>query len=343
MPVGNPGNAPDQNFGGYGAFGSVAYEFAIGRTEVTNLQYAAFLNAVANLEDTYLLYPATDNPAQFNNVRNVAHAAARGIFQSALPGGGYSYSVAENMADKPANFVTWFSAARFANWLANGQPGGLQTSMTTENGAYSLLGAMSGNLSLTRNDLNPNTSAPLTHWLPSENEWYKAAFYDPALGGGSGGYWLYPTQSMTQPLVATANATGEIANPGQNVANYSSGVTWNGLNQNLTSVGSAGTESASAYGTFDQGGNVWEWSEGIVKTNTARGLRQGSANDPAVGFEGNTSDYMAASWSNNGQIPDRYFWNAGFRVAGVPEPNPLELILAGGLAAAAGKWLLKRS
>ena len=39
-----------------------------------------------------------------------------------------------------------------------------------------------------------------TYFIPSENEYYKAAYYDPTLNGGAGGYWLYPTKSNTTPI-----------------------------------------------------------------------------------------------------------------------------------------------
>ncbi len=344
--VGDAGNPADQNFGGFGAFGAVAYDFAIGKYEVTNSQYAAFLNAVASETDTFLLYPATDNPAQPGNPKNTLHPLTRGIVQQATAGG-YSYTIAQNMADKPANFMTWFSAARFVNWMANGQPTGNQTSTTTEKGAYALNGATSGNLSIARNAINPNTSAALTYWMPSENEWYKAAFYQPeTLGGPADSYWLYPTRSdILQPTVGNATSTGNIGNPGANVANYASGSNWNGQPENLTTVGSAGEWSASFYGTYDQAGNVWEWSEGLVKTDTARGLRQGSANDPTYDPITQTNNYLAASWANNGQAPENYFWNAGIRIAGIPEPSTAWLVLmaAGtlGVAGRLGKTRLK--
>ena len=49
--VGNPGNPADARTG----YGAVGYSYRIGKYEVTNSQYAEFLNAVA-ATDTYNLY-----------------------------------------------------------------------------------------------------------------------------------------------------------------------------------------------------------------------------------------------------------------------------------------------
>ena len=77
--------------------------------------------------------------------------------------------------NKPITFVSWFDAARFCNWLHNGQPSGAQNAATTEDGAYTLNGATSGVA------ISKNATAKV--WIPSENEWYKAAYYDPTKGG----------------------------------------------------------------------------------------------------------------------------------------------------------------
>src|SRR2546426_9948042 len=52
-PVGNRGNACDPQ--SQGCFGSVGYPYQISKYEVTNAQYAEFLNAVAKT-DTNALY-----------------------------------------------------------------------------------------------------------------------------------------------------------------------------------------------------------------------------------------------------------------------------------------------
>ena len=79
-----------------------------------------------------------------------------------------------------------------------------------------------------------------------------------------------PTASNSLPTIATANAVGDISNPGTRVANYNRGADWNGQDGNVTTAGSAGAGSASFYSAFDQGGNVREWNEAVMDRNTSR-------------------------------------------------------------------------
>jgi sulfatase modifying factor 1 len=160
-------------------------------------------------------------------------------------------------------------------------------------------------------------------FLPSEDEWYKAAFYDPVNGGADGGgsldYWLYATMVDSAPILAASNTTGDITNAGANVANYDRGADWNGEDGNVTTVGGAGASSRSFYGTSDQSGNVWEWTDLIDGTN--RSLRGGSWVSSASNLT--TGGALSVPQSNDG-------WNVGFRLASiVPEPSRGFLILLG--------------
>ena len=81
-------------------------------------------------------------------------------------------------------WVSFFDCVRFANWMNNGQG-----NASTESGAYTLLGGTatpSNATTITRN-------AGANIFLPSENEWYKAAYYKG--GGTNAGYWDFATQS----------------------------------------------------------------------------------------------------------------------------------------------------
>jgi formylglycine-generating enzyme required for sulfatase activity len=226
VTIGDPGNAAQSaakrthsESGGDG-YGAVDYVYRISRNETTIAQYTAFLNAVATT-DPYNLY----------NV-NMAIGNIAGIQRNGTSGS-YTYSVIGS-GDRPVTVVSWFDAARFANWLHNGQPTGAQNTSTTEDGAYTLNGATSGTA--------PAKNVGATVWIPTENEWFKAAYYDPTKGT-SGGYWLHANQSDTMtsndPTVAGA-------------ANYYDGdyaVTQSesySFSQNyLTDVGAYGADSQS--------------------------------------------------------------------------------------------------
>jgi sulfatase modifying factor 1 len=303
VTVGNPGNANDTT-----GYGSVSYVYQIGVTEVTNAQYAEFLNAKA-VSDPLALYNASMD------------SESRGGITRSGSDGSYTYATKANMANKPVNYVSWYDAIRFANWMHNGQGNG-----STESGAYTLVGGTptpSNGNSITRN-------VGAIWFLTSEDEWYKAAYHQPETqGGDTDDYWLYPTATNTVPTVATANGTGDISNPGSNVVNYSNGADWNSLDGNVTTVGSAGPLSESWYGTSDQGGNLMEWNEALI--SGGRGLRGGS-------FEYNSESPLQSSDRSFIGNPFNGGSFTGFRVATVPEPSTAALCIAG----CVGAWVLRR-
>ncbi len=302
VTVGDPGNSNDTVNGVNPNYGAVADTYRIGKYEVTNAQYTEFLNTVDS---------TGANPNGIYNA-NMGSNARGGITLTPGAANGSKYSVRANMGNKPVNFVSWYDAARFANWMHNGQGAG-----STESGAYSL----TGNTGL------PTRNSNSTIWLPSEDEWYKAAYYDPSASGPAGAddYWLYPTRSDSAPTGSAANVMGDISNPGTNVANYNFGADWNALDGNVTTVGSAGvagTDSESYYGTTDQGGNVWEWNESII--GSSRGLRGGSFSD--------FGDFFLRSSGRIDGGPSIESNVVGFRLASVPEPSSVLMVVLSGLA-----------
>ena len=326
VTVGNPGNANDTIGAGYGG---VAYDYQIGKYDVTIGQYTEFLNAVAKT-DTYSLYNTSMGTIQY----------IRGISQTGSSGS-YTYNVINNGGDssnRPITYVSWWDAARFSNWMANGQPTGAQSNTTTENGAYNVNGATTGNAP-GRNTINPNTSAAPTFYIPTENEWYKAAYYSPVKGGvGSPGYYAYATQSDSAP--------GNIIGSGTNQANYITGagfsVTQSGgvnasrdPNQNyLTDVG-AFTGSESFYGTFDQSGNVNQWNDLDGVAGSSRGFRGGYWNY-------NLATTLSSS-ARGTDDPDYEFRDSGFRLASpVAVPEPSTWVMAGVGIACAGWGAFRR-
>jgi hypothetical protein len=189
--------------------------------------------------------------------------------------------------------VSYYDSLRFTNWLQNGQPVGGQNNSTTEDGAYTLTANGIADNSIMRN-------GGATIFLTSEDEWYKAAYYDVL----SASYFTFPADSSTPTTCAAPGATANTANCDRKAGG-------------LTDVGSY-TGSASPNGTFDQGGNVWEWNESIGAAN--RGLRGGSFNFSLAGLQ--------ASARIVGNPLDENL-SSGFRVAAVPEPGTALLLMAG--------------
>jgi formylglycine-generating enzyme required for sulfatase activity len=274
---------------------------------VTAGQYTEFLNAVAKI-DTYGLY----NPSMSNT------SSGSGITQSDANGDGlWEYSVASDFANRPVNLIGWGDSARFANWLHNGQPTGAQDASTTEDGSYYLNGATSNSA------LMAVTRKPNATWvIPSEDEWYKAAYYKG--GGTNAGYFDYPTGSDTAPGRDMADASG-------NNANYCTGSGAYPIDSGkYTTVAGEFQNSDSPYGTFDQGGNVWEWNEAVFNY-LSRGLRGGS-----FYLRYNYVSLLASSRGSPSFWPSSDVSFVGFRVSKVPEPVSMAILAFGGLA------LLKR-
>jgi formylglycine-generating enzyme required for sulfatase activity len=270
VTVGNAGNAADTADGdssttGVQRYGAVAYAYQIGKYEVTNAQYGAFLNAKG----------ASNSGAIYNS-----SMSSTGITQTGSSGN-FSYSVTSALANRPVVYVSWFDAARFANWMMNGQG-----NASMETGAYTLNGATSG-------IITANIGAQV--YIPSEDEWYKAAYYSAA----NTSYSLYPNG---QNSITTADA------------NYGNAV------GSTTDVGSYSGDGSS-YGTFDQGGNVWEWND--AESSSSRGLRGGS-------FSFIEGDLRASNRLN--LDPPNESNSFGFRLASVPEPTSVLLTMfAGGV------------
>ena len=250
VPVGNPNNPKDPQTG----LGAVPYEYAIGKYVVTIGQYVTFLNAKATV---------TTNPALINlwnkDMAEPASYVSEGFIKrtgSGTQADPFLYeeipdaALGTNSSNRAICNISWFSAARFANWMNNGAT----KDADTESGAYALQNATSGVFLKEKN---------ATWWIPSEDEWYKAAYYDPTklLVGG---YHTYPNRSDAEPKK-------ELPPGGANSANY------DGImpdKRKITPVG-AYTQSKSYYGTFDQGGLVWQWNDAVYSDQLGKPLNRG--------------------------------------------------------------------
>ncbi|MCX6343979.1 MAG: SUMF1/EgtB/PvdO family nonheme iron enzyme [Armatimonadetes bacterium] len=183
VAIGDAGNAGELSgagvCGGYGPdriCGSVGYNYNIGKYEVTAGQYTAFLNAKANVSDTYGLY----NTYMFSDTYGCK------IERTSVTGG-YSYTVDSVYANRPVNYVSYWDSLRFANWLGNGQG-----NSSTETGAYTIPDGYNGTDGRL---IQRNTGA--TWAVTSEDEWYKAAYYK------NGTYSLFANGTSVAPVAGT--------------------------------------------------------------------------------------------------------------------------------------------
>ena len=187
VPVGDAGNVDSSGIG------QVDSNFYIQEHTVTNTEYCAFLNAVAST-DTYGLY----DTARQTNASNLAYSdiLGQGGISRSGASGSYVYTVKANMGQKPVVYVSWFNAARMANWIHHGRGSG-----STETGAYEI---PSGNMSGTI--VSKQSSARC--YIPTRDQWNKAAYYQK--GSLDNEYWLYATQnnSAPNPIVASATHVG---------------------------------------------------------------------------------------------------------------------------------------
>lgn len=272
--IGKAGNAADTT--GYGA---VNYDYQIGTTAVTNAQYAAFLNSAAKSDP--------------NGLYNTSMASYYGGITRSGTAGSYTYTVKDGRGDNPVNWVSFLDAARFANWLTNGA----NDNASTETGMYALsVGEGMGR--------NADAWAAGGYAITSEDEWYKAAYYN--LVGE----------------IYTKYATGDTIDTTQ--------ASYNGSNYNIVADDAYGPEQNGTHGMM---GNVQEWNEGT----------QGVGNRVIRGGDYNSRDYALES-DNRSQYtyPGWEYSNTGFRIstlAPVPEPSTYAGIIG---ALALGFVILRR-
>jgi sulfatase modifying factor 1 len=285
VTIGNAGNLADTT-GAPNPAGAVGYEYGIGKFEVSEEMITKY-NANFGTENSLVI---TQD--------------ARG-------------------AAKPATNISWNEAARFVNWL-NTSTGNQAAYKFTSSGVNDNIALWtSGEAGYDVNNKYRNSLAK--YFLPSYNEWYKAAYYNPT----NSTYYDYANGSNTAPT-AIASGTGA----GTAVYNSQSGP---------ADVDQAG--GLSPYGVMGLGGNVREWDESSgdlanSSGSSSRGLRGGN-------WLGGSSNLSSSTRSSNN--PSDVFNNLGFRVASlssdvaaVPEPSMMVIGTLFGLGGLMAKRRMKK-
>lgn len=279
--------------------GGVPYKYGIGELEVTVGEWVGFLNTVDPLgRNQYKLWSKGESGKAWPRFGQIDYTP------NAVPGDHYS-AAAPEWEDKPYGFANFLRAARFANSVDNGKVLSrkrvsvagypavtyrVRLSRKTETGMYEM------------GKRAPVRTSAKGFVIPSQNEWIKAAYYDPSGSGGKYSYWEYPTNGGSfsetnpeAPIEATLDpTTGDVTNGSATkpVAIYHNleaepAPFWCPSNQtaeacatkkpfpmpqeayekafagSLGTVGQAGTRSP--WGTLDQGGNAVEWTDTITK------------------------------------------------------------------------------
>ncbi len=287
VTVGDPGNAADPASG----HGAVARVFQISKHEVTVGQYAAFLSAVA----------ATDTRGLWTGGQKIDRSGQAGAF---------TYIARTGHEREPVMNVTFLDCMRFANWLHHAQSDPAASgpakspaavARLTETGAYAI--AVGDGLAARE----PGARA----WIPTEDEWYKAAYHQPhTTGGPASHYWRFATRSDTTPALGTpGDMASNLANFLADATPQPNGGVLRGYH-NVMPVGSF-PGAASHYGTLDQAGNAWEWVETTI-FDTQRVIRGGSMCG--------TYEKLLPRVRTNAS-PTRRFPDTGFRVARAVPPE----------------------
>lgn len=274
VTVGNAGNANDAGAGGgsfHTPYGGVGYTYRI---------------------STYAI-----------SQRDIANAAASGLA---------NVTAGAHTGLKPAADISWYEAAAFVNWM-NTSKGHQAAYDLTFDSEWSMNTWSAGDQATTgvNGGTNPYRHKDAIYVLPSEDEWYKAAYHQN--DGVTANYWDYASGGNTIP---TPVSSGTVSGTAVYDQTFLTGPA------DITLAGGLGP-----YGTVGQNGNVWEWNEsasdGVNDMATEIRVIRGGAWD-------NTGAVLSSSTGRGFNTPSTEFLNIGFRVASIPEPSSILMLLLGG-------------
>lgn len=301
--IGAPGNAPwsgttpptigDMALGR----GQVNYEYQIGRLEVTTSQWAEFFSA------------ALDRPANDRLPWIAAPTFWGAVGTAPTTPGGQRFAVPAGNEMRAVGNISWRVAAMYCNWLHNGKSTDRDAFM---NGAYDV--SQFSGIERFTDQLTHNAGAK--YWIPTWDEWLKAAHYDPDKNGpDQGGWWTY-SNGTDQQLIGGP--------PGVGQANFG----WrDGANSQWTTLLGAYPDTQSPWGLLDVAGGTAEWTEGVLfgAGDTKYRVYEGSYWGSSPGFAISDAAFSAGGAS----FPSIDFLDLGFRIATtVPNPPSASVLIA---------------
>jgi hypothetical protein len=228
------------------------------------------------------------------------------MVNKAIAAGAVGITIDARGPNRPATSVTWHEAARFVNWLNSSTGNHVAYNFNSRTPAQMFILWTPRDPGYDPN--NPFRNRLAKYFLPSLDEWTKAAYYDPIASR----YWTYPTGSNSIP--DGVDIVG--GDPDFDAVFYDGGLRLDP--RDITNVG-----LPSPYGTFGQGGNVYEWLE------TTFDRRNIAPDAPRINIGGSWDSIyalLAASTGGRGDSPSRQFNFTGFRVASIPEPNTAAIL-----------------
>jgi len=188
--ISDTGNTPDNcEYGLDSKLGQVNYLYNIQDQLVTNTEYCNYLN---------IIDPSGSKKYQIYDER-MNESPVGGIAFNSCNDVGFLYSVKNNFGNKPVTFIKWIMAAQYCNWLTNDQQSDI---LSITSGSYDIASLYTNPITVSgcyRQDT-------AKYFLPSENEWYKAAYYDVL----NNKYWKYGNKSDEDPTAVICDLTGNV-------------------------------------------------------------------------------------------------------------------------------------
>jgi formylglycine-generating enzyme required for sulfatase activity len=261
-------------------YGIVNHDYRMGTYEITNDQWNKFTASLS--------VPVTGSPSS--------------AYDSSF------YNWGTGTTNVPTNNTSWYEAAQFVNWLntSTGHQPAYKFSGTQGTGDYTFVDWSATDAGYDAS--NPYRNQNAFYFLPNENEWVKAAYWN--------GTSLQTYATIGDVFPAQGHGTGTGWNYYDNGYATTAPGPWN-----------VGSGSQELNGTYDMMGNNWEWMESPSSDAT---FGAGSSRGFRGGVWDSVSLFLSFRTYDNPTSEDDF---SGFRVASVPEPSSLSLLVCGAVAA----------